>query len=77
MIISAEGGINEANEPCLERPSIVVPVTEVPTDADGEKINGEFQVDTKSGGEGKNIFILEAGKLCERVQATSCGDDDN
>ena len=67
MIISAEGGINEANEPCLERPSIVVPLTEVPADADGENIDGEFQVDTKSGEEGKKVFILEAGKLCERV----------
>ena len=67
MIISAEGGFSEVNEPCLDLPSKVVPVKEVLTDADGEKVDGEFQVDTKSGEEGKRGVILEAGKLCERV----------
>ena len=67
MIISVEGGFSEVNEPCLDLPSRVVPVKEVLTDADGEKVDGQFQVDTTSGGDGRQVVILEVGKLCERV----------
>ena len=67
MIISAEGGVNEASEPCLERPSIVLSVAEVPSEADCEKVDGKFHVDTESGEEGMLVFTLDTGEFCKPV----------